>query len=188
MDRGRCSGYGCDMDVKELRTELNKRELDVRDKPRVLRKCLNLVICQQKEERLQEEAAVEQQHMHEVFQEAAESESVYSVGWNNLGQLDLHDKKDHRKFTHVRDLWGGNVDKIFVGDSGVSFAINYKQDVYGWGGVGVESIGTLGPFKEKMPKSDPIRRAHVYRITQKRRSKWFTHPNTVCPHPHLPSV
>ena len=81
------------MDVKELRTELNKRELDVRDKPRVLRKCLNLVICQQKEERLQEEAAVEQQHMHEVFQEAAESESVYSVGWNNLGQLDLHDKK-----------------------------------------------------------------------------------------------
>ena len=170
-----------DMDVKELRTELNKRGLDVRGKPRVLRKRLNLAIRKQKEERLEEEAAIEQQRMHEVFQEAAGS--VYSVGRNNLGQLGLHDKKDRRKFTHVRDLWGGNVDKIFAGDSGVSFAIDYKQDVYGWGGGGVGPVGTLGPFKEKMPKSGPIRRAHVYRITQKRRSKWFTHLNFVCPHP-----
>ena len=172
-----------DMDVKELRAELNKRGLDVRGKPRVLRKRLNVAIRKQKEERLEEEAALEQQRMHEVFQEAAGS--VYSVGRNNLGQLGLHDKKDRRKFTHVKDLWGGNVDKIFAGDAGVSFAIDYKQDVYGWGGGGVGPIGTLGPFKEKMPKSGPIRRAHVYRITQKRRSKWFAHPNYDRSHTHF---
>ena len=47
-------------------------------------------------------------------------------------------KKERLKFIHVRDMWGDNVDKIFVVNSEVSFAIDYKQYVYEWGGDGVE--------------------------------------------------
>ena len=61
------------MNVKKLCTKLNKRELDVRGKPCLLRKRLNLAIRKQKEERLEEEAAVEQQCIHETFREAAVS-------------------------------------------------------------------------------------------------------------------
>ena len=72
----------------------------------------------------------------------------YAIGRNDRGQLGLHDKRPRYAFCLLKELYDGIIVKVVAGVD-TSFALDYKGDVYGWGGGGVGPIGTVGTFKPR---------------------------------------
>lgn len=162
-----------EMTLRELQKELKKRHLDTRGTKKMLKRRLSEAVQRQRDMRLNEEAAKEKQRLIELMREARGA--VYAIGRNDHGQLGLHDKKHRYAFCMLKELYDGIIVKVVAGVD-TSFALDYKGDVYGWGGGGVGPIGTQGTFK---PREGRNKLKTAYKVSRMLAATWYTHPKII---------
>jgi len=162
-----------DMTHRELQKELKKRHLDTRGTKKMLRRRLNEAVQRQRDLRLNAEAALEKKRLIELMREARGA--VYAIGRNDHGQLGLHDKQHRYAFCLLKELYDGIIVKVAAGVD-TSFALDYKGDIYGWGGGGVGPLGTVGTFK---PREGRNKLKTAYKVSRKLAATWFTHPKII---------